>query len=125
MSSFIQWASNSEYFLSWAVYLLGMLGVLVVAWRISRVWPSWLKVPLRVLLTAILLAPLSVGNQAVFQAPAWIVGPFEWLVHGKEAGMQAVNELLLYAGCALLALALLVAVKHLYKRLGPVREESV
>ncbi len=116
MSNFIEWAMNSEYFLSWAIYMLGVVGVLIVAWRMTRPWHAWLKLPLRALLAALLLAPVSVGKEAVFQAPAWVVTPFEWLIGGKETAMPPTYTLMLFGAAALVLLGILILGQTVLKR---------
>jgi hypothetical protein len=63
--------STQEYLLSWGMYLLGTVGVMVVWWRMTaRLRPPVLRNIFRVSVVAALLMPYPVPNQEAFLAPA-------------------------------------------------------
>lgn len=116
MSGFIEWAASNDYFAMWGLYLLGVVGLLIVIWRLTRRWPTWLTVSLRVLFASLLLAPINVAVDATLYAPAIIVAPFEWLVNGPDLAAPAIAQLITLTGTAVLVLLLCFGVRWLIMR---------
>lgn len=102
MTEFLSWATASEYFLSWLIYLSGVVGCLLVAWRLSASWPVWLGRAFRLLAAALLLPPAIVSEGKYFLAPAFIVAPFEWFSYGPERAESAIASLSVALGIALI-----------------------
>lgn len=103
---------QSEYATLWSVYLLAMVGILFVWWRMTSIIPWYLPKQLLRIIVAVLLivpAPVSLGE------PEWAPALFVWLfdvalTHGDNPG-RGLNYLL--AG---LAIALLVLLADLWLR---------
>ena len=103
---------QSEYATLWSVYLLAMVGILFVWWRMTSIIPWYIpKQVLRIVVAVLLIvpAPVSLGE------PEWAPALFVWLfdvvlTQGDNAG-RGLNYLL--AG---LAAALLVLLADLWLR---------
>jgi hypothetical protein len=106
MTTFFAWAGDSEYFLSWLVYLAGVAGCLLVAWRMSSSWPVWLGRAFRLFAAALLLPPAIVSEGKYFLAPAFIVAPFEWFSYGPERAEPAISALVIAFAAAVLVYVL-------------------
>lgn len=66
--------SAQEYLVSWGMYLLGAVGLMVVWWRMtSRIRPAVLRNLLRVSAVAALFMPYPVPEQEAFLAPAFMM----------------------------------------------------
>ena len=78
---------QNEYLVTWGSYILAVLGVMLVWWAMTRPIPwRWLKQPLRLLLTAILLVPAPVAADRAELAPAIFVFLFDaFLVEDGKA----------------------------------------
>ncbi|KZY34178.1 hypothetical protein A3754_02610 [Alcanivorax sp. HI0083] len=87
------------------------MGVLFVWWWLTRPLSRWGKVPLRTLLTALLLTPWSVSPQHDEWAPAWVVSLFDGLAQEDVSLWRAGGPLL-----AMLVVALVVAVFELWRQ---------
>ena len=113
MTDFVDWAASNDYLVMWAVYLLGVVGLLIVAWRLTRSWPSWLGLSLRFILACLLLVPAMVESERDQYAPAWVVAPFDWLSKGPEQAAPTINALLSWTLGALAIVLLAKAVHYL------------
>ena len=106
MNDFIDWAASNDYVLMWSCYLLGVIGLLIVAWRLTRNWPKWLSISLRFMGACLLLVPALVDKERELYAPALIVGPFEWIAKGPEYAEPAVSALILWMAVGLVVLVI-------------------
>ena len=95
----------------WLAYLLGSGLVLLVWWWLTRPVAGWARLPLRVLLAALLLTPWSVSPQHDEWAPAWVVTLVEGLAQDDVSLWRAGGPLL-----AMLVVALLIAGLELWRR---------
>lgn len=119
--------STQEYLISWGVYLLSVLGLMVVWWRMS----FWLRPPalrnvVRLSAAIALLTPYPVPGQEAFLAPALMMTFLEGLFF-EAYGFK-------HAGIPLLMAVLIANIIYLVADLGwqmvkrkrqPVREEGV
>ncbi len=82
----------------WILYLLGVVGFLLGAWRISRRWPFVLQRFGRLALLVLLLtpAPQSAGREGL--APAFIAMLFDQL-QDYEGGWFRAGIYLVISGC--------------------------
>lgn len=119
MNNFLEWAANNDYMLMWLVYLLGVVGLLVVAWRLTRSWPKWLSVSLRFVGACLLLVPAVVDQERELYAPALVVGPFEWLSKSPEDAEPAISALIMWTGVALVVIVLAQLAAHFLRRKSP------
>ena len=103
--------TTQAYMWGWLAYLLGCVGVLFVWWWLTRPLAIWAKVPLRILLTALLLTPWSVSPQHDEWAPAWVVTLFDGLAQDDVSLWRAGGPLL-----AMLVVALIAAVLELWRQ---------
>ncbi|MGQ9426669.1 hypothetical protein ACXYTJ_12585 [Gilvimarinus sp. F26214L] len=74
--------SSQEYLLSWGLYLLGCLGLMLVWWKMT----GWVRIPLvrnilRISALATLLMPYPVPGQESFLAPALMMTFVEGLFY--------------------------------------------
>ncbi len=124
MSGFMDWAVNNDYFVMWLLYLLGVAGVMLVLWRLSRAWPAWLSTTVRLMSLGLLVAPTLIPAERPRYAPAIIVAPFEWLDGGASGAADAVSSLLLGAAVALLAVLLVIAAGAVVRRRAQAANEA-
>ncbi|WP_290538995.1 hypothetical protein [Alcanivorax sp.] len=103
--------TTEAYMWGWLAYLLGCVAVLFVWWWLTRPLAVWGKVPLRILLTALLLTPWSVSPQHDEWAPAWVVTLFDGLAQDDVSLWRAGGPLL-----AMLVVALIVAALELWRQ---------
>ncbi|MDX1804937.1 MAG: hypothetical protein R3292_12720 [Alcanivorax sp.] len=103
--------TTNAYMWGWFAYLLGTVGVLYVWWWLTRPLARWVKVPLRTVLTAMLLTPWSVSPQHSEWAPAWVVTLFDGLAQESVSLWRAGGPLL-----AMLVVALIVAALELWRQ---------
>ena len=103
--------TTEAYMWGWLAYLLGCAAVLFVWWWLTRPLALWAKVPLRILLTALLLTPWSVSPQHDEWAPAWVVTLFDGLAQEDVSLWRAGGPLL-----AMLVVALIVAALELWRQ---------
>ncbi|MFK7733346.1 MAG: hypothetical protein AB8B48_17130 [Pseudomonadales bacterium] len=106
MNDFLDWAASNDYMLMWLLYLLGVVGLLIVAWRLTRSWPRWLSISLRFIGACLLLVPALVDSERGLYAPALVVGPFEWLSKSPEHAEPAVSALIMWTGIALVVIVI-------------------
>lgn len=94
---------QNEYLITWGIYTVAVLGAMLVWWAMTRPIPwRWLKQPLRLLVTALLLVPAPVAADRVELAPAFIVYLFDaFLVEGGN-GKHALLYLVFGAGIGLI-----------------------
>ncbi len=116
MNNFLDWAANNDYMLMWLLYLLGVVGLLIVAWRLTRSWPKWLSVSVRFIGACLLLVLAVVDKERELYAPALVVGPFEWLSKSPEHAEPAISALILWAGVALVLIVLVQLGAHFWRR---------
>ena len=86
--------TTQAYLWGWFAYLIGSVGVLFVWWWLTRPLSRWGKVPLRTVLTALLLTPWSVSPQHDEWAPAWVVSLFDGLAQEDVSLWRAGGPLL-------------------------------
>jgi hypothetical protein len=103
--------TTQAYLWGWFAYLIGSVGVLFVWWWLTRPLSRWGKVPLRTVLTALLLTPWSVSPQHDEWAPAWVVSLFDGLAQEDVSLWRAGGPLL-----AMLVVALVVAAFELWRQ---------
>ncbi len=103
--------TTQAYLWGWFAYLIGSVGVLFVWWWLTRPLSRWGKVPLRTVLTALLLTPWSVSPQHDEWAPAWVVSLFDGLAQEDVSLWRAGGPLL-----AVLILAGLLAGAELWRQ---------
>jgi hypothetical protein len=88
--------STQEYLLSWGMYLLGSLGLMVVWWRITApVRIQMIRNMLRVSALVVLLMPYPVVGQEEFLAPALMMTFLEGLFYEEHGFGHAGMPLLL------------------------------
>ncbi len=124
MNSFLDWAASNDYLLMWLLYLLGVVGLLIVAWRLTRSWPRWLSVSLRFLGACLLLVPALVDKDKELYAPALVVGPFEWLSKSPEHAEPAISALIFWTGIALIVIVIAQLASHFLRRQSSTRQSS-
>jgi len=112
-----------EYLTGWLIYMGLIIGVLAIFWWLTRAIP-WLhfKQVLRLIVSAILLAPVAVPETTSLWAPAWIVGALELIFGGVEGFMPIGIVLLTAVGFALavyVPLAIAIAVIKRKKQASP------
>ena len=95
--------SAGSYLWAWVFYLLASLGLMYSCWRVSAGWNHWLRLPLRSVLAALMLVPVSVSPEHVELAPAWLVWLFDVFMQESISGWRAAKPMLLFAALALAA----------------------
>lgn len=92
--------SSQEYLVSWGLYLLGVLGLMIVWWVMTqRIRLGWLRNMLRITVLVALLMPYPVPEQEAFLAPALMMTFVEGLFFEKygfaHAGIPLVLAIVL------------------------------
>lgn len=101
-----------EYVIGWLVYMGLIVGVLAIFWWLTRPIPwLYLKQVLRLIVSAILLVPVSVPETTNLWAPAWIVGALELIFGGLDGFMPIGQVLLIAISVALVVYGLLITIK--------------
>ena len=103
--------TTKAYLWGWFAYLVGTGGVLFVWWWLTRSLGVWGKVPLRIVLTALLVTPWSVSPEHDEWAPAWVVTLFDGLAQEDISLWRAGGPLL-----AMLVVALIVAMFEVWRQ---------
>jgi hypothetical protein len=119
--------STQEYLLSWGLYLLGTLGLMVVWWRMTRpIGISTLRNMLRLSALVALLMPYPVPGQESFLAPALMMTFIEGLFF-EEQGFAHAGVPLLIALALANALYLIIDLswQFLRRKREPAGEEPV
>lgn len=109
--------STQEYLLSWGLYLLGALGLMVVWWRMT----GWLRPPalrnvLRISAAVALVMPYPVPGQEAFLAPALMMTFLEGLFFEEYGFSHAGIPLILAVVIANIVYLLADLVWQLYRR---------
>lgn len=116
MNSLQEMGLVNEYTVTWCIYLLACIGIFIVAWRISRSWPVFLRQALRFIVACIILVPVEVepGKEAL--APAFIVATFESVTNDPEGAVPALVALVLATILALLVYGAWLGGKYFYRK---------
>lgn len=108
---------QNEYLVTWGVYILAVLGVMLVWWAMTRPLPwLWLKQPLRLLLTAILLVPAPVAVDRPELAPAFFVYLFDLFVVKDGDPARAALYLVYGLGLGVIVVLIDAAIRTLFRR---------
>lgn len=95
-----------EYTIAWFAYIVAIIGLLVVAYRLFRGIPwRYLRHFIVVTIAAILLTP-AIGLED-YWAPAWIIGSLELLFGGLESALPAGRIILIVSFASLLLYTLI------------------
>ncbi|MGH1486603.1 MAG: hypothetical protein ACRBCI_10315 [Cellvibrionaceae bacterium] len=109
--------SAQEYIVGWLVYLIAVVGLLFIFWRMTRRIPwLYLKQCLRLIVATVLLLPAAVDDATHYWAPAWIKG-FLQLVFGEMEQFLpiATNMLIAALGSIIVYVLLVIAMHFFYK----------
>ncbi len=82
-----------EYSSAWLIYALAAIGILVVVWRLCRIFP-WAFVRRVLLLSITVLVFTPVLSELNYWSRAWIVSILELLFGGLESAQPALMILL-------------------------------
>lgn len=109
--------SFQEYLGAWLVYIVCVVGLLAVFWRITKHLPwFYLKQCLRLTVASLLLVPAVVEGNTLYWAPAWIKGLLSLIFSGGE-GFWPIGKLLLIAVIAsFIIYLLLLIIQHFYRQ---------
>jgi hypothetical protein len=83
-----------EYASGWLVYLLSVMGLLIVTWRLFRAIP-WVYPRRIIFLTVLVLFVTPVLGDNGYWSPAWIVGSLEFLFGGLDSVLPILRIMLL------------------------------
>lgn len=108
---------QNEYLITWGLYIAAVLGVMLVWWAITRPIPwQWLKQPLRLLLTALLLVPAPVAVDRAELAPAMFIFLFDTLMVHEGDAERAALYLLYGLGIGVVAVLLDALIRGAFHR---------
>ncbi len=109
--------SIEEYIIGWAVYLVAVIGLLAVFWRMTRSIP-WLyfKQSLRLVVAALLLLPATIEAMPTYWAPAWVKGLLHLIFSGVEGFWPVGRSLLIGVLFTLVVYLVLLIVTHFYQQ---------
>lgn len=105
-----------EYSTAWVIYLLAIIGLLLVTWRLFRGVPSS-YIRRMIIVTVAVLFITPVLNESTYWAPAWIVAILEILFTGIDGTMHIVN-IVLSVWCVAIAVYSLIHVIFFRKKKG-------
>jgi hypothetical protein len=91
-----------EYSMAWLVYVLAIIGLLIVTWRLFRAVPS-AYIRRMIIITVAVLFITPVISESSYWAPAWIVAALEFLFSGVD-GMMGILNILLSVWCVAIVL---------------------
>lgn len=95
-----------EYGVAWLVYLLSVIGLLVVSWRLFRGVPSaYLRRVISLTVCVFFVTPVL--DETTYWAPAWIVGFLEFLFAGLD-GLVPILQILLIVWIVVIVLYTLI-----------------
>jgi hypothetical protein len=83
-----------EYASGWLVYLLSVMGLLIVTWRLFRAMP-WVYPRRIIFLTILVLFVTPVLGDNGYWSPAWIVGSLEFLFGGLDSVLPILRIMLI------------------------------
>lgn len=115
---------ENDYLLAWAAYGIAALGCLLVWFRLTRWMWRWLREPLRVIMTVLLLTPTIVDPGKELFAPAIAIAVLDLLFGVGNNAWRAVADLALYGMIAMVLYLLLVALRWLLARRQGSADES-
>ena len=102
---------------AWIVYWAGSALLVLVSWRITRSWVSWIRYPLLFILCALFFVPFNIQADAQAMAPAWLIMMFEG-VFVPEVGFGRVGPTLgIAVGIALVLYLVITGLVMLVKKL--------
>ncbi|MBE7928419.1 MFS transporter [Pseudomonas saudiphocaensis] len=101
----------NEYLLAWTVYGVAALGCLLVWFRMTRPLWRWLREPLRLIVTVLLLTPTIVDADKELFAPAVAITALDLLFEVGTNAWRAVADLALYGLIAFALYAVVVALR--------------
>ena len=109
--------SFSEYLMVWLIYLLCVLGLLAVFWRMTRTI-SWLyfKQSMRLVFAILLLIPARVEEAPLYWSPAWVKAILMVVFSDGEEIWKTVKLLLTGSLLALLVYCVLLIVLSLQSK---------
>jgi hypothetical protein len=114
--------SFEEYIIGWAVYLLAVLGILAVFWRMTRAIPwFYVKQSLRLIVATLFLVPTFVEKQITtasmeYLAPAWVKGVLQLVFSSPEKALPVGKMLLICILGAYIFYLLLLIVQYLLQQ---------
>ncbi len=104
-----------EYTIGWLAYILSVMGLLIVTWRLFRgVRWSYLRGLIQVSVLVFLATP-AIGD-AQYWAPAWIIAALELLFGGIEGAMPSILIIGKVLGVAVLAYTVISLIGLLFRR---------
>lgn len=106
----------NEYLLAWSAYGIAALGCLLVWFRITRPLWRWLREPLRLIMTVLLLTPTIVDPTKELFAPAVAITALDLLFKVGNNAWRAVADLALYGLIAFILYALFAGLRFLIER---------
>jgi hypothetical protein len=113
--------SFEEYIIGWSVYLVAVMGILAVFWRMTRSIP-WLHVKqcLRLIVATLFLVPTFVEPQAIqssfhYLSPAWIQGILQLIFSSIEKAIP-IGRLLLMSLLGVFIIYLLILIAQYFVR---------
>ncbi len=116
--------SFEEYVVAWLAYLVCVLGVLSVFWRITRALP-WLycKQSLRLIVASMLLVPAQVEESPLFWAPAWVKAMLVFVFSGTDE-LMSVGKLVLTGTLFALIVYFTLSIIMLFFRKRPQKKKT-
>jgi hypothetical protein len=83
-----------EYASGWLIYLLSVMGLLIVTWRLFRAIP-WVYPRSIIFLTVLVLLVTPILGDNGYWSPAWIVGSLEFLFGGLDSVLPVLRIMLI------------------------------
>lgn len=102
------------YIYAWLIYLLAALGLTCVFWRMTRGMKlRRSRRTLRSIFAVVLFTPINIGQGALWLAPAFLVGAYDWVL-GDYLRAQIAG---IYIAAAFMFLILLILLESVMRRL--------
>jgi len=117
--------SFQEYISTWLFYVVCVVVLLAVFWRISKGIP-WLHVKqcARLAVASLLLVPAIVDGTTLYWSPAWIKGVLTLIFSGQESFLPIGKILLIAVLASFVIYFLLLIALHFYKQQRQAKSSS-
>jgi|GEM_PF-756046 len=115
-----------QYVIGWSVYLLAVIGLLAVFWRMTRIirW-FYPRQVLRLIAAAFLLTPYSINEASEYLAPAWLMAGLEMVFSGLDGFERAGRPTITAALIALIVYLVMAVGVYVYRRKHPTSQPQV
>lgn len=103
-----------SYIVAWLIYLASAVGLVLVFWRMTQYMRlRRTRRTLRALVAVLMFTPISIEDNGLWLAPAYLVGGYDWILGNYERATEAG----LYLSAAYLLMIVVILLESLMRRL--------